>query len=101
MFSDRISDYDYRDWDFENDRHWAEAANSLAASFLYRDIAWKTGLNPIPEHGMHRELYTYYSAFDYGWMPDKSDSNHSPPQAVLEAILKRYAPLELGSNIDR
>ncbi len=39
LFSKQIPDYDYRDWAFKNDGHWAEAANSLAATFFYRDIA--------------------------------------------------------------
>jgi len=101
LFSDRFPDYNYRDWAFDNDRHWAEAANSMAASFLYRDIAENTGLSPIPEHRMHEKLYIYYSAFDYGWMLDKPELDHSPPQAALEVILKRYAALESGNNIDR
>jgi len=101
LFADRIPGYKYGDWDFENDKHWAEAANSLAASFLYRDIVGKTELSSISEHGIDTELYTYYSAFDYGWMPDRPDSYHSPNHAVLEEILMRYVPLEIGGNFDR
>jgi len=97
LFSKQIPDYDYRDWKFENDGHWAEAANSLAAAFLYQDIAGQTGLSAIPEQGINQAFFTYYSAFDYGWMPDKPDSDYLPSQTVLEAISRKYNSLELDS----
>jgi len=101
LFSERVPDYDYRDWKFENDGHWAEAANSLAATFFYRDIARQTGLDALPEQGINQALFTYYSAFDYGWMPDKPDSDYSPSQPLLEAISGKYNSLELDSRSDR
>jgi hypothetical protein len=100
LFSARITDYDYRDWRFENDGHWAEAANSLAASLLYRDIARKTGLEPISEQRANAELFTYYSAFDYGWAPKAGPFGDLASSEELQEIRRKYAVLEFDVELD-
>ena len=99
LFSDRIPGYDYGDWHFENDRHWAEAAKSLAASLFYEHLAELNGLEPISKRDIQSALYTYYSAFEYGWMPHKPDSQFTAAQAELVKISERYGALERPAGI--
>jgi len=94
LFDDRIPDYRYDDWRFENDRHWAEAANRLAASIFYREIAGRVALESLAEGEIDRALYAYYSAFDYGWMPSADGAAETAAQQELKRIASKYAALE-------
>lgn len=94
-FASRVPDYKYDDWHFENDRHWAEAANHLAAAVLYQDIAVAMELEALPAGRIDQMLYTYYSAFDLGWMPAAPAEEPSPQDGPeLEKIAGRYAALD-------
>ncbi|MCZ6674914.1 MAG: hypothetical protein O7C75_18445 [Verrucomicrobia bacterium] len=68
-FREDIADYKFQDWSFENDGHWNEAANQLVATYLYRELEEKMGLQPISSDKLKKETFTYYSSFE-GWMPD-------------------------------
>lgn len=94
LFDASIPDYRYDDWHFENDRHWAEAANRLAASIFYREIAGQVALESLAEADIDRALYAYYSAFDYGWMPSANGAAETAAQPELKRIAGKYAALE-------
>ena len=93
-FAATTPDYDYADWHFENDRHWAEAANRLAAATLYRDIAEQAKLKALPASRIDKVLYTYYSAFDLGWMPAAQAKPVNRSDGELQSIADRYAELD-------
>ena len=93
-FDASIPDYRYDDWHFENDGHWAEAANRLAAAIFYREIAEQAALVPMADADADRAFLTYYSAFDYGWMPATSGAGESADQAETAQIAGKYAALE-------
>jgi hypothetical protein len=96
-FDARITDYRYDDWHFENDRHWAEDANRLAATILYREITARNAAEALPEERVDSALHTYYSAFDYGWMPASIGVPEPGTPAELQSIAARYAALDLAS----
>ncbi len=93
-FAATTPDYDYKDWHFQNDRHWAEAANRLAAVTLYRDIAAQAELDALPASLIDESLYTYYSAFDLGWMPAAQAEPVNRDDDELKRIADRYAELD-------
>ncbi|UCG74019.1 MAG: SGNH/GDSL hydrolase family protein [Chromatiales bacterium] len=93
-FDAAIPDYRYDDWHFENDRHWAEAANRLAATIFYREIAGQAAREALAEDEIDQALFTYYSAFDYGWMPATQSAAEAAVQPELEQIAGKYAALE-------
>ncbi|QXD24870.1 hypothetical protein F7C95_02900 [Opitutia bacterium ISCC 51] len=95
LFYDNIEQYDYQDWHFENDGHWDEAANQMAATFLLRSLEEKLNLSPISDDELKRRTSTYYSSFD-GWTPgDHYLLQASVDPQIKEAIKRRYAELEL------
>lgn len=100
LFDASIPDYSYDDWHFDNDAHWAEAANSLAASIFYRELTAQLALPALSVVEIERVLHPYYAAFDYGWMPDISGSPELPPDSELQRITARYAALETRSASD-
>ena len=53
---------------FENDWHWNEAGNQLAAVCLYRVLEEKMRLPALSEEDLQAALHRYYAAFE-GWMP--------------------------------
>ena len=85
---------------FENDQHWNEASNMVAAHCLYRFLEARFGLLPASDEQLARERHRYYRAFAEApdwegerWMPD--------PPWVLPArapsagtIVEKYLALE-------
>ena len=85
---------------FENDGHWNEAANMVAAHCLYRFLEERLGLPPASDEALARERHRYYRAFAEApdweggrWMPE--------PPWVLPAgapsagtIVEKYLALE-------
>lgn len=90
-FAATTPDYDYKDWHFKNNLHWAEAANRLAAAILYRDIAEQAELKALPASRVNKALYTYYSAFDLGWMPAAQAEPLNRSDGELKRIADTYA----------
>ena len=95
LFAARVPDYAYDDWHFKNDRHWAEAANALAADILYQQMAARLGADPLDDKGIVQALHAYYSAFDYGWMPAGPENPTPLSPGDRQQIAGRYAALEL------
>jgi len=100
LFDVNVPDYSYDDWHFDNDAHWAEAANSLAASIFYRELAAQLTLPALSAGDIEQVLYAYYAAFDYGWMPAVSTPPEIPPDSELQRITTKYAALEKNSRLD-
>jgi hypothetical protein len=94
FFSREIADYNYSDWCFENDPHWNEAANYVAAQGLYADLSEQVPVGLTPSAEMDRLLFTYYSAFDYGWMPRVAQAEEPPSSEELDAIRSKYSFIE-------
>ncbi len=93
-FAATTPDYDYSDWHFKNNLHWAEAANRLAAAILYRDIAEQAELKALSASRINKALYTYYSAFDLGWMPAAQAEPLNRSDGELKRIADTYAELD-------
>ncbi|MEN8132614.1 MAG: SGNH/GDSL hydrolase family protein [Pseudomonadota bacterium] len=85
---------------FKNDGHWAEEGNMLAAAHLYKYLEEKIGLSPLPIESLWSRLYTYYSAFDFGWMPSKSAKLEELAPAVLSDIRNKYISLEIAASAE-
>ena len=94
FFSRKIADYNYSDWCFDNDPHWNEAANYLAAQGLYADLSEQVPVELTPSAEMDRLLFTYYSAFDYGWMPRVAQAEEPLSSEELDAIRSKYSLVE-------
>ncbi len=87
---------------FENDSHWNEAANMVAAHCLHRFLEKRIGLSPAADEALARRRHVYYRAFAEApdweggrWMPE-------PPWALPgafspsagRAIVEKYLALE-------
>ena len=102
-FRATVPDYAWKDWRFEQDKHWNEAGNMLAARCLYRFLEDKLGLASASDEALAQALHVYYRAFagDAGWqgrrftppapwaLPGRSTST----AAQAEAIRARYLAL--------
>ena len=94
FFSREITEYNYSDWCFKNDPHWNEAANYVAAQGLYADLSDQVPVELMSSDEMDRLLFTYYSSFDYGWMPGETRAEEPPTSEELDAIRSKYSSVE-------
>ena len=72
---------------FENDAHWNEAGNRLAAVCLNGFLERQLGLSPLSDEAVEGALSRYYAAF--GAPPAAG----RPADLAAAAIRARYAPL--------
>ena len=87
---------------FENDSHWNEAANMVAAHCLYRFLEERLGLPPASDEALARERHRYYRAFAEApdweggrWMPEPPWALPGAPSASGGgAIVEKYLALE-------
>ena len=83
---------------FQNDGHWNEAGNQLAAVCLYRYIEQDANLLRLSEDALREALYRYYSAFrdrEVGWMPDGRWVKAVPlSPADLAGIRRKYSAFD-------
>ncbi len=87
---------------FENDYHWNEAANMVAAHCLYRFVEERLGLPPASDEALARERHRYYHAFAEApdweggrWMPEPPWVLPGAPSASGGgAIVEKYLALE-------
>lgn len=93
-FLEDIPGYDYKNWRFENDGHWAEAANSLAVKYLYAHITYLLASTPLSQLDIDHALVDYYSAFDHGWNPEDGSVSTGVSELEKNQIRFRYIPLE-------
>ena len=87
---------------FENDNHWNEVANMVAAHCLYRFLEERFGLPPASDEALARERHRYYRAFAEApdweggrWMPEPPWVLPGAPSASGGgAIVGKYLALE-------
>jgi len=87
---------------FENDYHWNEAANMVAAHCLYRFVEERLGLSPASDEALARERHRYYRAFAEApdweggrWMPKPPwVLPGAPSPSGGGAIVEKYLALE-------
>ena len=87
---------------FENDAHWNEAANMLAAHCLYRFLEQRLDLPPASDEALARKRHRYYHAFAEApdwegerWMPDPPWVLPSAvPRGAGVTIVEKYLALE-------
>ncbi len=87
---------------FEEDEHWNEAANMVAAHCLYRFLEERLGLPPASDEALARERHRYYRAFAEApdweggrWMPEPPWALPGAPSASGGgAIVEKYLALE-------
>ena len=83
---------------FQNDGHWNEAGNQLAAVCLYRWLERDANLPRLSEDGLREALYRYYAAFrdrETGWMPAERWAKAVPvAPAELAGIRRKYSPFD-------
>ena len=75
---------------FENNWHWNEAANRLAAMCLHRFLERSLGLRPLSDKAVEDALNRYYAAFE-------TPPHGRPAGSAAAAIRARYIPLEDGA----
>ena len=98
LFDNGIDNYDYIDWRFKKDRHWNEAANMLAATYLYKFMEGELDLPITSKNRLEQWLYTYYSSFD-AWMPDKKFLKKTTLTAdEKREIRSKYLEIELKNR---
>ena len=91
---------------FENDGHWNEGANMVAAHCLYRFVAKRLGLPPASDEALARQRDVYYRAFLQApewlggrWLPE-------PPwrlpgafsASASRGIVEKYLALEASER---
>ncbi len=91
FFSHRLDD---DTWRFQNDGHWNEFGNQLAALHLYRHSAPLLGGTPLDEAELHAALGRYYAAFPEFWRPRYGVAPAAVEPAEVTRLRARYVPLE-------
>lgn len=90
---------------FENDRHWNETGNYLAAVCLYRALEEEMGFRGLSEDGLREAVSRYYAAFggggetflafdSPGGRAPSASASASPREASAE-IRRKYMELDL------
>ena len=100
-YSDAIPNYSWNAMHFENDGHWNETGNMVAAHCLHRLLAADAGLPPLADDVLAEARYEYYQAvaLDDGWMPPPTWAR--PPAAPRhdpDVIRAKYLALEQGRS---
>ena len=85
-FSDAIPNYSYRAVRFDNDYHWNEMGNMVAAHCLLRFLEEEAGLPLLSDDVLAQARYEFYRAVDLGdgWMP--------PPVWATRPATRRHDP---------
>ena len=98
-FGDAIRDYRYRAVRFDNDPHWNEMGNMVAAQCLLRFLEGEAGLPSLSDDVLAQARYEYYRAVDLGngWRPSSTwatrpaTMRHDP-----DLIRAKYLALDRG-----
>ena len=102
-FRDTVSDPPPRHMlRFENDAHWNEAGNMVAAHCLYRFLAKRLDFPPLGDEALARQRHLYYRAFAEApeweggrWMPEAPWALPAAfPSNAGRAIVEKYLALE-------
>ena len=92
-------------YSFENDGHWNEAGNSLAAVCLYRALEDKMGFSGLSEDELQEAVHRYYTAFGgeeflaFGHPRGEGGDSSAPlREASVAEIRKKYMELDLRND---
>lgn len=94
LFRSQLDAYEYHEVSFENDAHWNERGNMLAAIVIYRFLEERMGLDPIPEMELRKAVGNYYAAFPESWQAGPEFPPTSLDAITRQAIRTRYTKLE-------
>jgi hypothetical protein len=94
QFDQLKANWSWKELRFKNNGHWAEEGNMLAARSLYRVLEQEFGRSRMSEAELEQRLWTYYSAFENGWMPMEIPGTSPSDTLELSAIRDRYLELE-------
>jgi hypothetical protein len=92
--------YDYFDHTspglhFENDPHWNEEANKLAAVHLLRWLLDELGMEPVEDSFIEQGLFEYYGSLDSPRISERLIRRHKPLSTSLRnSIRLKYQELE-------
>ena len=78
---------------FQNNGHWAEEGNMLAAVHLYRHIEQLENLPKTSDEELERSLQKGYAACDNGWQLPGSRSIPQYAHEELAEIRSKYLAL--------
>ena len=100
-FSDAIPNYSWPAVRFDNDMHWNEMGNMVAAHCLLRFLEEEAGLPPLSDDVLAQARYEFYRAVDLGdgWMPPSiwatrpTTMRHDP-----DVIRAKYLALDRGGE---
>ena len=98
-FRDADPAYLWSSYRFQNDGHWSEAGNRLAAICLYRVLEEKTGLSHLSEGRLQEALFQYYAAFG-DEVPLKTAGVGGGSPETASAIREKYLALEMSSSLN-
>ena len=100
-FSDAIPNYSYRAVRFDNDPHWNETGNMVAAQCLLRFLEGEAGLPPLSDDVLAQARYEYYRAVDLGdgWRPSSTWATRPATMRHAPAFVRaKYLALERGRS---
>lgn len=104
LFKETVDNYRYdENWHFKKGGHWAEAANQMAAIFLYRTLEKAVKLTKVDDEELQKAMFAYYFSFQDGWMPSRWIRKAPLSEETSKRIRKKYLALELtaGANVKR
>jgi hypothetical protein len=81
-------------WRFENDGHWNERGNRLAAVHLYRHLSGALGLEPRSDAAIDRELHVYYGALSGGFESELESGETDLSEVRVRELRATYLELE-------
>ena len=86
---------------FENDWHWNETGNRLAAVCLYRVLEEKTGIPALSGGRLQKALFRYYAAFGArsSRRPEGRGDEGSISPKTAAALREKYTALEMRHSL--
>ncbi len=86
-------------WRFETDGHWSETGNLRAAVHLYRFLEAEIELPRLTDDAVRTRLWTYYAAFNRGWMPKVWTTPTAASEEALTRIRAKYTESEHAKSM--
>ena len=95
-FGDAMPNHSRHAVRFDNDRHWNERGNMVAAHCLHRFLEQEAGLLPLSDDLLAEARYEFYRAVALGgWMPSSAWATRpATTRNDAEAVRARYLALD-------
>ena len=84
--------FEGKPWQFQNDGHWNELGNALAAVWLQRELSTQLGIPRLSDPQVRAELCAYDRAFAR-WLPSDCEEGALPGARAAE-LRAHYVPLD-------